>query len=367
MRIGLLVLSIGDFGKKGFYNLQEVGLARELDPLYDEVLICRLVGRHDSEVREPLDGCRNTTLRLLPAHAVGSNGIPPLKELDASIDALVCFSDTQLFFPSVYRWCQKHRIRLIPYIGVSRSHSSHPVKQKVMDWLFSRNLRLYKKLTCLAKTPGVRDELAADGVSDVITAPVGLDMTRLKPDADSVSPDSLKSRYGFASGEKVILFIGRMTAEKQPLRMIEIFREVLRRDSSFRLLMVGDGELSDDVDKCIGQHGLSESVTRLPRIPNSEIWELYRLSDCFVNLNRQEIYGMVLLEAMYYGCKVIAWHAPGPDFIIRDNVTGYLVGSNEQAYEHILDSVSLSQRAKAAVISDFSWKKTAGLIRDLTE
>ena len=29
MRIGLLITSIGDFGKKGFYNAQEIGLAME--------------------------------------------------------------------------------------------------------------------------------------------------------------------------------------------------------------------------------------------------------------------------------------------------------------------------------------------------
>ena len=38
MCIGLLITSIGNFGQKGFYNAQEIGLAKELDKLFDEVI-----------------------------------------------------------------------------------------------------------------------------------------------------------------------------------------------------------------------------------------------------------------------------------------------------------------------------------------
>ena len=112
MRIGLLVLSIGNFGKKGFYNLQEVGLARELDLLYDEVLVYRLVGQNEKETTESIAGCKNAVMHLLPSRQTGSNGLPDLNKLDTSVDILVCFSDTQIFFPCVYKWCQKNDITL---------------------------------------------------------------------------------------------------------------------------------------------------------------------------------------------------------------------------------------------------------------
>ena len=43
MRIGLLITSIGNFGQKGFYNAQEIGLAKELDKLFDEVIVYKAV------------------------------------------------------------------------------------------------------------------------------------------------------------------------------------------------------------------------------------------------------------------------------------------------------------------------------------
>lgn len=34
---------------------------------------------------------------------------------------------------------------------------------------------------------------------------------------------------------------------------------------------------------------------------------------------------MAILEAMYYGCKVVAWDAPGPNLIIENGKSGWLV------------------------------------------
>ena len=57
-RIGLLVLSIGNFGNKEFYNLQEVGLAKALSKFFKEILIYKLVERSEQETTEIIDGYR---------------------------------------------------------------------------------------------------------------------------------------------------------------------------------------------------------------------------------------------------------------------------------------------------------------------
>ncbi len=111
--------------------------------------------------------------------------------------------------------------------------------------------------------------------------------------------------------------IGRMIDEKQPVRMIDILAKIREKDTSYKLLMVGTGELKTAVEDRIEKFNLQDIVQVVERIPNSDIWELYRLAGAFVNLNQQEIFGMAILEAMYYGCKVVAWKAPGPNLIIK--------------------------------------------------
>jgi 1,2-diacylglycerol 3-alpha-glucosyltransferase len=94
-------------------------------------------------------------------------------------------------------------------------------------------------------------------------------------------------------------------------------------------------------------------------IQNSQIWELYRIAEAFVNLNQHEIFGMAILEAMYYECKVVAWHAPGPDFIIKDKETGYLADSEKQIVELIAGSKDVGDASHRQIIREFTWNNMA--------
>ena len=63
MRVGLLITSIGSFGKKGFYNAQEIGLAKALDSLVDEVKVYRLVSVEMENCTETIADCRNSKIQ----------------------------------------------------------------------------------------------------------------------------------------------------------------------------------------------------------------------------------------------------------------------------------------------------------------
>ena len=79
MKIGILVLSIGDFGKKGFYNLQEVGLAKALDSMCEEVVVYKLVHHDEEERKELIEGTRNSFIIYMPSKNIGTNGIPNME------------------------------------------------------------------------------------------------------------------------------------------------------------------------------------------------------------------------------------------------------------------------------------------------
>ncbi len=62
-------------------------------------------------------------------------------------------------------------------------------------------------------------------------------MELLKQDYSSYCLEDLKKNWGYAVENKVLLFVGRMTAEKQPLKMIQLFRRLYQKDKQYRLLM----------------------------------------------------------------------------------------------------------------------------------
>lgn len=367
MKIGLLITSIGNFGQKGFYNAQEIGLAKALDGYFDEVQVYKLIPKNQKEGRELIEGSKNAFLNMIPAKSLGINGFFNMEILDTNLEVLIYFSDTQLIVPKVYKWAKTNGVQFYPYIGVLESHSTDVVKKVLINTLFKRNLAVYKKSHCLVKTPTVEKQLRNMGVQNITVTPVGLDMTLLHQDYKSVDADELKMKYGFKTDDRVVLFIGRLIDEKQPVRMIDIFSELLKKDDNYKLLMVGSGPLKDAVDAAIQKYGVDKNLKQIERIPNSDIWELYCMAECFVNLNQQEIFGMAILEAMYYGCKVVAWKAPGPKLIVEDGVSGYLVDYNQAVVDRVLEAQYCSENGKQRVLEKFTWDNMAQFIYTLVQ
>lgn len=359
MKIGIMVLSIGSFGTKGFYNLQEIGLAKALDPLCSEIQVYKLVSSSEDYSEQIIEGTQHSIIHYMPSRSVGTNGIPDMNRLDKDLDVLICFSDTQFALPRVFRWAKKNRILMLPYIGVVESHSTSRLKKKIVDFLFQRCLAVYRECRCLVKTPTVMEKLAQAGVDNITVVPVGLDLSLFREEDGKICSRLLKNKYGYSEGDKVLLFIGRLIEEKQPIRMIEILSEIRKADQTYKLLMVGSGELKVAIEKRTKELDLSDAVQMIERIPNSQIWELYRFANTFVNLNQQEIFGMAILEAMYYGCKVVAWEAPGPNLIIENRKSGWLTESNEEVIERILDATDVGEEAHRRVLREFTWESSA--------
>lgn len=363
MIIGILITSISNFGQKGFYNAQEIGLAKAMAKLCSKAEVYKLIPIDQDKKTEKI--CENAEIHFIPAKNSGINGVMNVEEMDKSLDALIHFSDTQFSVPKVYAWCRKNGVQYVPYIGVVESHSTSKLKQVITNLLFQRNLVVYRKCVCCVKTPTVQSLLRGMGVKNTIVAPVGLDLDLLHADYETATISGLKRKYCYHESDKVLLFIGRMIDEKQPVRMIDVLAEIRKKDAAYKLLMVGTGELKAAVEARIKELDLQDTVQLVERIPNNEIWELYRLADAFINLNQQEIFGMAILEAMYYGCKVVAWNAPGPNLIIENGKSGWLADSNGGVIGKIMDTAEVGMEAHHRVLAEFTWESSAKKMRSL--
>lgn len=349
-------------GEKGLYNSQEVGLAKALSVMAESVFVYKLISSDREEYVEEVEGYKNVNVRFFPSKKLGVHGFFDMRRIDDGLDALIYFSDTQLCFPSVYRWAKKNSVKFFAYVGVLESHSTNGLRRGIMDMLLYRSLNIYRKVNCLTKTPYVEEQLKKYGVKNTTVCPVGLDMSLINEEITKVCASVFKKKHGYRDEDKVILFIGRMIEEKKPLQMIEVFSELIKKDEDYRLLMIGKGELESEVRMEVQRRDLSSKVNLINVMPNSEVLELYRFAHVFVNLNEQEIFGMAILEAMYYNCRVIAWKAPGPSFIIENGVSGWLVESKEEIVEKVEKPLRDAQGPHDRIIDRFTWDYTAGVI-----
>ena len=366
MFIGIFVPFINNFGKEGYYNSQEIGLAKALAKKKHEIIIYKLTKEKITSIQKEIE--KNVYIKYVSAKALGSNGIIRFNHLDKKINVLICFSDLQLIVPSIYVWCKKNHILFLPYIGVLESHSNNFILKKIMDFLSYRNIRIYKKCHSLVKNKKVYEILKNYDFDKITLVPVGVDLDKMNMNYKHENITKLKIKYGYKEEDRIVLFIGRLDCEKNPIDLIRYFEKVYKIDNSYRLLIVGEGILQDEVEKEISRRKLENVVKQIKKMPNTEIWELYRISECFINLNKQEIFGMAILESMYYETKTIAWHAPGPDLIIENNVSGYLVNNENELFEKIsIQNESVKENAHKRIVECFTWDRTAKEINNIIQ
>lgn len=126
------------------------------------------------------------------------------------------------------------------------------------------------------------------------------------------------------SGQKYILWAGRLTEIKGVDYLAETAAVVLKRLPGWKWLVAGDGELREWLENVIRERGLEDRLVLLGRVEDLELY--YRNAGIFALTSHSEGLPMCLLEAKSHGLPCVSFDIrTGPDEIIRDGVNGYLV------------------------------------------
>lgn len=359
MKLGILCTMINGFGRRGYYNSQEIGLGRALARKGHEVMIYK--GIDPSEKEEKVQVEKNLTIWYLPMKHLGAHGFMDCKYLDPQLKALFCFGDQQIFLPHVYRWCRRRRIPFVAYVGTAHSLDSN-FKSKVMNALFAAGtLRIYKKNPVLAKTSAVKEELRQLGVPHAVIAPVGLDTAVLKKNIPADEKMRLRKEHGFEADDVILCNVSRLSWEKRPLELIDLFLQV-KGKKKFKLIIVGNGPLEEELNEKIRKNGLEKEVKIYPNVPYEKMWEIYEMSDYYLNMNKGEIFGMAIMEAVYYKTSVAAIRALGPSVTLKDMKGHKLCENDDEMAEWITGpypSEKDLQESSEKMASTFTWDRCA--------
>ncbi|MBI2443844.1 MAG: glycosyltransferase [Candidatus Magasanikbacteria bacterium] len=105
---------------------------------------------------------------------------------------------------------------------------------------------------------------------------------------------------------KRIIIIGRLMPWKGVMTMVEIMPELLRRDSSYQLVIIGDGPERGRIQSLIQQLQLESAVQMLGPLSHDQALREMAKSGLLVLNSRYEGLPHVILESWLVGCPVFA-------------------------------------------------------------
>lgn len=121
--------------------------------------------------------------------------------------------------------------------------------------------------------------------------------------------------------EFVLGYLARVTAQKNPLFVIEVMNELLKRLPDAKLLFVGDGELLFAVQERVKELKINENV--LITGARTDVGQLLSAMDCYVLPSIWEGFGISLIEAQASGLICICSDAIQDEAVITKLVHRY--------------------------------------------
>jgi trehalose synthase len=179
----------------------------------------------------------------------------------------------------------------------------------------------------------------------VFIVPPSIDPLSLKN--QWIDPDTVYAvlhRFGIDRARPILTQVSRFDPWKDPVGVIEAYRQVKRQVPGVQLILAGS-MAKDDPE---GWHYLEVTQKRragdpdiyllsnLQDVGNLEVNAFQRASSAVIQKSLREGFGLVVSEALWKDIPVVGGNVGGIRLQIEDGTSGYLVDSVEQCADRIL-------------------------------
>lgn len=162
---------------------------------------------------------------------------------------------------------------------------------------------------------------------------------------------------------KYIIFIGSFITRKGSLELINSMKYVVEKNPLVKLLLIGDGNLKNDMVKITKENKLEKNIEYVGFVPHHELPRYFSISDLFILPSRSEGFGLVVAEALACGVKPIVSNLDCfRDFVTSE--TGVFLDSinPEDIAKAILENIDSNdgkiekEKLRKGILEKYSWK-----------
>ena len=185
--------------------------------------------------------------------------------------------------------------------------------------------------------------------------------------------DKIRAQYGLED-KFVIGHVGRFNLQKNHLRLIDIFRQVVLKNSDAMLLLIGEGELESEAKTKVSQYGIDSNVLFLGL--RSDVADLYQAMDVFVMPSLFEGLPVVGIEAQASGLECVYSDKVTKEARILQNSEFVSLKTDDSEWADILlkhNKASLDRERAFELVRDAGYdisieaKKLEGIYQNMCE
>lgn len=132
-----------------------------------------------------------------------------------------------------------------------------------------------------------------------------------------------------------VIYLGRLSQEKNPLKFLEIINQLVERKSELKAVMIGEGDLFGQCKRYIDEHGLNSNVKMYGFLPNP--YPYLKKATVIVIPSVYEGFGLVAIEGIILNTIIVCSGAGGLKDIV-DDTCGFIC---EEVHDYIHSIESL--------------------------
>jgi glycosyltransferase involved in cell wall biosynthesis len=185
---------------------------------------------------------------------------------------------------------------------------------------YLRNLHNRGQAT-FVPTRALRDELGAQGFERVEVVARGVDTARFSPQRRS---RELRAAWGAGESTPVLLYVGRLAAEKNVRLALRAFTAASQGAPGARMVVVGDGPQRARLQAEFPQVHFTGALR------GDALAEHYASADLFLFPSLTDTFGNVTLEALASGLAVLAFDTAAAAECIRHGDSGWLAAPGDE-------------------------------------
>lgn len=364
--------------RKITYNIQELGLAKALVRNGHVCDILFWTKDTEEEVVVDIGDCQSIKVYYRKGKTILKNTV--------FINSGILFDCYDIIQTCEYNqlesWllAKKYKNKLLVYHGpyYSKFNKKYNLMCKLFDLV---GLHRYKKLETkfLVKSNYAKEFLIKKGIElrNIIVTGVGLD-TELLMKHNINLQGTIHREIKKDKSELKLLYIGKIEERRNVKFIIDVLKAVIKLNPNTRLYMVGFGEESyvREVFDYSKKVGVNDKIVWEEKIEQKYLSEIYAYADFFLFPTRYEIFGMVLLEAMFFGNVVISTSNGGADMLIIHSKNGIIIDTNNELnwakniiriYSDEIMYNEIRKNAQEVVCNHYTWDKLVSKFIDAYE